>query len=143
MCPPPKDRSSSNPSPDSPASRPLNAANSIGNTSPNSKSKSDKPELEIVKATWKKGGFGAIALWDVTIRNNSDKPLGDIKFRTQYSSETGNIVSKGGVDGVLGKDTIEKVVPPGKTRKFEVNDGFVSDEAHKAGFELVSWREIP
>ncbi len=46
------------------------------------------------------------------------------------------------MDGLLGKDTIEKVVPPKSSRTFEVNDGFVSDEAETGNFEIVSWREV-
>ena len=58
-------------------------------------------------------------------------------------SETGNVVSKGGVDAILGKDTIEKIVPPKSTRTFEVNDGIIGEEAATANFDIVSWREIP
>jgi hypothetical protein len=81
-------------------------------------------------------------MWKVTIKNESDKPLGDIKFRTVYLSESGNVVAKGGVDSLLGKDTIEKIVPAKKSRTFEVNDGFISDEAERADFQIVTWREI-
>lgn len=141
FCPPPKERTSSNSSEISVP--PLPTSNAAANEVTKKSNKNDKPDLELVKATWKTGGFGAIALWEVTVKNNTDKQLGDIKFRTQYVSETGNIVSKGGVDGLLGKDTIEKIVPAKKTRTFDVNDGFVSEEAHTAGFELVSWRVVP
>ena len=99
--------------------------------------------LVLVKSTWRKGGFDAIAIWKVTIKNESDKPLGDIKFRTAYFSESRNKVTSGGVDALLGKDTIQKVVPPKSSRTFEVNDGFVSDEAVTADFQIVSWQEIP
>ena len=102
-----------------------------------------EPKLVLVKAVWQAGGFGTVAIWHVTIKNESSVPLGDIKYRTIYKSETGNIVSKGGVDGLVGKDTIEKIVPSKSTRTFEVNDGFIGDEAHSGGFEIVSWREIP
>jgi len=98
--------------------------------------------LELVSAKWEKGGFDTVAIWKVTIKNVSDKTLGDIKFKTVYYSETKNIVGKGGVDALLGKDTIQKSVPPKSTRTFEVNDGFISDEAQTANFELVSWRII-
>jgi hypothetical protein len=101
-----------------------------------------RPELEKIKAVWKKGGFGSIGVWTVTIRNNTNKTLGDIKFKTEYSSESGNIVTRGGTDALLGKDTIQKVIPPKQTRTFEVNDGFISDEANTASFEVVSWREV-
>lgn len=98
--------------------------------------------LQLVSSKWQKGGFGSIAIWKVTIRNISDKPLGDIKFSTEYYSETGNVVSRGGTKGLLGKDTIEKIVPPKSSRSFEVNDGFIGDEATTANFQLESWRVI-
>lgn len=98
--------------------------------------------LVKVSAKWHKGGFGSIAIWKVTIKNVSDKPLGDIKFSTEYFSETNNLVGRGGTKGILGKDTIEKIVPAKSTRTFEVNDGFVSDEAVTANFTLESWRII-
>jgi|GEM_PF-5829717 len=101
------------------------------------------PELMVTKSAWRKGGFENVALWYVTIKNRTDKKLGDIKFRTAYFSETGNDVGKGGVDGWIGKDTIEKYVPPKSSRTFEVNDGFVNDEAVRGKFEIVSWRVIP
>jgi hypothetical protein len=102
----------------------------------------EKEGLRLVSSKWQKGGFGTVAVWRVTIENISDKPLGDIKFRTAYYSETKNKVGQGGVDGLIGKDTIEKIVPPKSKRTFEVNDGFVSDEANTGSFELVSWRVI-
>ena len=98
--------------------------------------------LVLVSAKWEKGGFGAVAIWRVTIKNESDTPLGDIKYRTVYISESGNTVGKGGIDSLLGKDTIEKIVPAKKSRTFEVNDGFINDEADRADFQIVSWREI-
>jgi hypothetical protein len=146
FCPPPSNNRSSAParndsSPSSATNGQTANYNPGANTSAN-KNKTGKPDLEVVSAKWEKGGFDTIAIWKVTLRNNTDVKLGDIKFRTAYSSETGNVVSKGGTDGLLGKDTIEKIVPPKSTRTFEVNDGFVSDEAERAGFEIVDWRVI-
>lgn len=120
----------------------LSTSNTNGNANAPKSFDYLKDGLVVVSAKWHKGGFGSIAIWKVTIKNVSDKPLGDIKFSTEYLSETENVVGKGGTRGILGKDTIEKVVPPKSTRTFEVNDGFVSDEAHTASFELESWRII-
>ncbi|HYX72063.1 MAG TPA: hypothetical protein VE732_04775, partial [Nitrososphaera sp.] len=52
----------------------------------------EKEGLRLVSSKWQKGGFGTVAVWKVTIENISDKPLGDIKFRTAYYSETKNKV---------------------------------------------------
>lgn len=99
-------------------------------------------QLVVVKASWEKGGFGSIAIWRVTFKNNTDRPIGDIKYRTAYYSETGNQVDRGGVDALLDKNTVQKVIPPKSTRTIEINDGFTHSEAHRAGFELVSWRFV-
>lgn len=141
VCPPPNT---------SPSNSKINngSGNSSANESANSsKSIADendplKTGLKVISAKWEKGGFGAVAIWKVTLQNTSKVKLGNIKFRTAYFSETGNKVSSGGVDGLVGKDTIEKLVEPGKKRTFEVNDGFVSDEAHTATFSVVSWEII-
>lgn len=146
-CPPPKSSNQSSTESPNSVSNTSNSNSSVSTTnSPPSNATTSfdylTDGLQKVSAKWQKGGFGAIAIWKVTIKNVSDKPLGDIKFSTEYYSETGNIVSKGGTKGLLGKDTIEKVVPPKSTRTFEVNDGFVSDEADTASFVLESWRII-
>lgn len=103
---------------------------------------SDFHQLQVVKSRWEKGGFGTVAVWHVTFRNNGKKPIGNIKFSTSYDAETGSEVDKGGTDSLLGKDTIQKVIEPGKTRTIEVNDGFVHDEAARASFAVVSWEYV-
>ncbi|MEP7340141.1 MAG: zinc ribbon domain-containing protein [Acidobacteriota bacterium] len=94
-------------------------------------------DLTIVKSVWQKDGFGVVATWKVTFKNNSDKPIGNIQYRTTYYSETGAVVDKGGVDSPINKKIIQKVIPPNSTRTIEVNDGFTHSEAHTAKFELV------
>jgi hypothetical protein len=143
-CPPPKTGNNTG-APSSPSpTQPQNPANITTNAPANVNKpfNYEKDGLQHVSSKWQKGGFGTVAIWKVTIKNVSDKPLGDIKFSTEYYSETKNIVSKGGTKGLLGKDTIEKIVPPKSTRTFEVNDGFVGDEAESADFQLESWRII-
>lgn len=143
VCPPPKEKSEKPKV--SPTSVPVKTQD---NTKTNTKTSEPKPfdyekdGLQVVSSKWEKGGFGSIAIWKVTIKNVSDKPLGDIKFSTEYYSETKNIVGKGGTKGLVGKDTIQKIVPPKTTKTFEVNDGFISDEAVSASFEIESWRVI-
>ncbi|MBI4472288.1 MAG: hypothetical protein HY646_06440, partial [Acidobacteria bacterium] len=103
----------------------------------------DAKPLLVVKSTWTKGGFGSVGLWTVTFKNRSKKAVGNIKYRTEYSSETGNVVSKGGVDSLLNPGIIQKVIPPGASRTIEVNDGFIHSEAHRASFEIVGWDFVP
>jgi hypothetical protein len=97
----------------------------------------EKDGLILVSANWEKDGN---AVWRVTIRNVSDKPLGEIKYQTFYGGADGTTVRRGGVDGLGGKDTIQKVVPPNSTVTIEVDDGFVDEKAVAAGFNIVSWR---
>ena len=112
-------------------------------TSPNTITKTS-PDFTLleVKPIWKKGGFGSIALWQVTFHNNSKRSIGNIKYRTAYLAETGAVVGQGGADSLISKDTVQKVIMPGERRMIEINDGFISDEAHNAGFEVVSWEYL-
>lgn len=68
--------------------------------------------------------------------------MGNIKYRTAYFAETGAKVDSGGVDSVLGKDTIQKIIAPHQKRTIEINDGFLNSEAHTARFEIVSLEYI-
>ena len=101
-----------------------------------------KNQLVVVSSNWDMSGFGSIAIWRVTFRNNSDRPIGDIQYRTLYFSETGNLVDKGGVDSLLDKKIIQKVIPPKSNRTIEVNDGFIHSKANRARFELMEWRFV-
>lgn len=98
--------------------------------------------LIVVKSDWEKGGFGTIAMWKVTFKNLSDQPIGNIRYRTAYFSETGAQVDKGGEAGVLGGKPVQKVIPAKSTRTIEINDGFTHSEAHRASFELVGWEFV-
>lgn len=99
-------------------------------------------DLQVVSSRWERGGFDTVAIWHVELKNTTDQPIGDIKYRTAYYSETGNLVDKGGIDSPLGGKIIQRVIPPKSTRTIEINDGFTRSEAHRANFELVSWRFV-
>src|SRR5205823_5784046 len=98
--------------------------------------------LQITKHSWEKGGFDTVALWHITFWNRSDKPIGNIRYRTRYTAETGGQVDRGGVEALLGDYTIRKVIPPHQKRTLEINDGFVHHEAARAHFEIVSWEFV-
>lgn len=106
------------------------------------KAQIDKHQLVVLKSAWRKEGFDNIAVWTVTFQNKSEKPVGNIRFRTAYSAETGTVVSKGGIDSPLAPGIIHRVIPASSTRTLEVNDGFIPNEAHKANFEVVSWEFV-
>jgi len=89
-------------------------------------------DLQIVRKSWKKGGFNNIALWHVTIRNKSTVVVySDIAYVTEYSAPSGTRVDRGS-----GK--ILDVIQPGQTRSFEVNDGFLHSQAARADFVILT-----
>jgi hypothetical protein len=81
-------------------------------------------------------------MWYVTLKNTTDRPIGDIKYRTTYYSETGNVVDKGGVDSILSDHMVQKIIPLKKSRMIEINDGFIHSESSKASFEIVEWKFV-
>lgn len=95
-------------------------------------------KLEITKHEWQKS-FG-VAVWHITFRNNSDRPISNIAYRTTYWAENEEVVDRGGVDARLSPEvyTIKRVIPPHSKRPLEINDGFVNHEAVRASFEIVS-----
>ena len=46
--------------------------------------------LVVENSRWEKGGFGVVGVWRITIRNRSDKPVGNLRYKTTYFSETNN-----------------------------------------------------
>jgi hypothetical protein len=98
--------------------------------------------LKTVKKVWKKSGFGTVVVWRITFRNNGDMPISNIRYRTTYKAETGDVVDQGGTAALFHDDTIRKMIPPHQTRTIEVNDGFVHHETAKAHFEIVDCEYI-
>lgn len=95
-------------------------------------------QLEVVSSRWEGGG---VAVWKVTFRNKGKFDIGDIKYSTVYYSETGNVVDQGGTNSFADR-TIQKVIPAGKTRTIEINDGFLHSEAARATFSVESCRKF-
>lgn len=100
----------------------------------------NKAPLVVLSAHWRKGGFNTVAVWTVTFQNKSDKPVGDITYKTHYVSETGNDV--GGTGGILGDGKIQKIIPPKQKRTITINDGFVHSQADSGEFEMTGWRFV-
>jgi len=96
--------------------------------------------IKVLSATWRRGAFGAAGIWSVTFQNRSDRPVGDIKYRTRYFSETDNAV--GGTGGFFGDGVIQKVIPPKQKRTIQLNDGFIDKEAASGTFEVTGWRFV-
>ena len=89
-------------------------------------------DLEVVNSEWTKTGFGSIAEWDVTIRNNSElATYSDIRYTTRYTAPSGTAL--GTHSGV-----IYETIRPGQARTFsDINDGFINTQASRAGFTIT------
>ena len=96
----------------------------------------EKPHefLEVTKVNWRKGGFESVCIADLTIKNNSPIPIGDIAIQPVFMGESGSEVG----NSPINRHVIAKVIQPGKSRKFsEINFGFISQEAASARFDIV------
>lgn len=101
----------------------------------------NRPEsfLELKKMDWRKAGFGSVAEADITIKNKSHFPIGDIEIQATFTGESGAEV--GG--GWLNHKTLNKVIQPGQSRTFrDVNFGFISDQAERGSVEIKGARVI-
>ena len=75
--------------------------------------------IKLVDFSWYKGGFGTVSMVHIQIKNLTKRSIGNIKYSARYFSDTG-IES-----GSSGDKIITKIIKPGQTRSFDVNDGFI------------------
>lgn len=94
-------------------------------------------DLDVVRFSWTKSGFGSVATFDVTIKNKSKvAAYGDIEYETTYSAPSGTRVDRG-------HGSIFEVIQPGQTRTFkDLNDAFVHSQASRAGLAIVSAKKL-
>jgi len=94
-------------------------------------------DLDVVRSSWEMSGFGTVAIWYVTIKNTSRvAAYRDIEYGTEYSAPSGTKVQQ-----KTGR--ILDVIEPGQTRRFEVNDGFVHQQASRAWFTITDAGKQP
>jgi hypothetical protein len=98
--------------------------------------------LQVVSSDWSKEGANPVAFWQITLKNRSTRRLGNIKFRTEYFSETGKPVFKRGVNRVSAPGVIRKAVAPLSSRTIEINDGYINKDADTARFYVVGWEFV-
>lgn len=92
-------------------------------------------DIEVVRSSWEKGGFGSVGLWKVRLRNTSKvASFYDFTYETRYAAPSGTEVSRG--EGSL-LDRLE----PGQTKTFEVNDGFINSQAARASFSITGGKK--
>jgi hypothetical protein len=96
-------------------------------------------QVKVVDYTWGVGGLGLVGIIKVTIKNLSKYPLGNFKYETTYYSETGIASKSWG-----GARELEKLIKPGQTRTFEINDGYIDKEkAEKMSFKITGYDVLP
>jgi hypothetical protein len=95
--------------------------------------------VKVVSYTWELGGFNLVSIIHVTLKNLSKVTLGNIMYETHYFAETGKQC-----DSALGAHEIDKILKPGQTRTFEVNDGYVdAAKVQKMSFVVTDYDVIP
>jgi hypothetical protein len=106
------------------------------------------PELEILGFSWKKETPKTqedeslmLAVLTITIRNNTNKKLGNIYYDTKYLTETGETVYLSSGKGAF-YDYITKAIPPKSVRTFTHKDGYINEVAEKVDIRLRRWSEI-
>lgn len=79
------------------------------------------------------GGFGSVALWRLTIENQSaNESFSDLRYRTEYVAESGKVLR-------TNRGTLNITLKPGETRLIEeFSDGFIPKQVTGCRFELVS-----
>ena len=123
------------------SSAPSHTSSTKSNATDQQASETSQPELEIISLNWVRGGLGAVAVWQLTIKNNTRKKIGDLKYETRYYSESDKQLGPAGAPGQT-KHTLQIVIEPNETRTLEVKDGFTHSDVAKAQFDLKSWRFI-
>lgn len=118
----------------SPTAQPSSVAKSTPISTPTQDLPTDAyvgSDFEIVNSIWEKGGFGVVPIWHVTIKNLTNRPMGNFSYRADYSSETG--IGHNSHTGLL-----EKRLEPGQTKTFEISDGFIDSQANRAGIGFTT-----
>jgi hypothetical protein len=76
--------------------------------------------------TWEKGGFGSVALVDVSFSNDNKIAVKDAELTCWFYGASGTELSRQ-------TKTIYEIFPAGKTKRIKnINMGFVPDQASKA-----------
>ncbi len=87
--------------------------------------------IKIVKQSWRKGGFGSVAIHNLTIRNESNYDIKDISIKFSYLSDSGTLLD-------YNVQTIYQIIKAKKTRTFyDVNAGLVHSQATRGGVDQI------
>lgn len=85
-----------------------------------------------IDGNWSKGGFGNVALWNISLKNKSAfTTWKDLQYETEYTGESGKRLRKN-------QGELNIVLKPGQTRRMaEHNDGLIPQGAVRAGIVLI------
>lgn len=114
------------------------ASDSDSDKNSDKKSDDEVPDLEVTESSWEKAAEGTIAVWQVTIKNNTEHKISHIKYQTRYYTEAGKRIWRDG-ELDLPDHIIQKVVEPNQTQSLEISDAMPPKEVYKAVFKLKSW----
>jgi len=98
--------------------------------------------IVVVKAEARTRGGATLRQWYLELCNRSSRPIGNIRYRTRYYSQTHVLVGAGGIESPFGgpfEGIIMKIIQPGEQREMIIDDGFVYPQTAYATFEVVSW----
>jgi hypothetical protein len=88
-------------------------------------------DIAIVRHSWQKGGFDSVALWNVTLKNDSRLvTYADIEYIAVYSAASGTVLH-------TRPGKILDTLKPGETRSFDINDGFINHQAKRASLTIT------
>lgn len=84
------------------------------------------------QASCKKGGFGAVAVWDVRLKNKSKTATyQNILYRTMYESESGTRLR-------TNRAQFQIVLKPGEVRRLtDFNDGLIPQQVARCGLTII------
>jgi hypothetical protein len=89
-------------------------------------------KLELVKTSWRIGGFGTVAIGDFTIKNSNSYRVKDFGIICEFYAKSGTKLGSG-------LAAIYDTIDAGKTRTFrDQNIGFVHSQSSGASCRLVS-----
>jgi hypothetical protein len=92
--------------------------------------------VEVSSMSWKKGGFGSVALVTLSISNKNEYSVRDIAVTCTFSGSSGTMLSKP-------TNTIYDIIKPKSSRTFpDFNIGFIHGQAQKGNCSVESARRL-
>lgn len=91
--------------------------------------------LTISKFEWRKGGFKSVMIANFHFKNTGKRTAKDIKILCTGYGNSGTVIDNNIV-------TVYELVKPGKTKKVEVNVGFIRSQVASASCSIVDFDQV-